>query len=51
MHKFTAVAYYGGIPPKNNNPEKPLILDNFCQGVLASGDTAIQHIPLTKWNG
>ncbi len=47
MHKFTAVAYYGGIPPKNNNPEKPLILDNFCQGVMASGDTAIQHKVMT----
>lgn len=43
MSKFTAVAYYGGIPSKNNNPEKPLILDNFCQGVLTAGDTAIQH--------
>lgn len=43
MFKFTAVAYYGGIPPKNNNPEKPLILDNFCQGVIAAGDTAIAH--------
>jgi len=43
MSKFTAVAYYGGIPSKNNNIEKPLILDNFCQGVLTAGDTAIQH--------
>jgi hypothetical protein len=38
-----AVAYYGGIPPNNNNVEKPLILDNFCQGVTSSGDTAIAH--------
>lgn len=38
-----AVAYYGGIPSKNSNPEKPLILDYFCQGVAASGDTAIAH--------
>lgn len=43
MSNITAVAYYGGIPPQNNNPEKPLILDNFCQGVTASGDTAIAH--------
>ncbi len=43
MSKLTAVAYYGGIPPQNNNPEKPLILDNFCQGVSAVGDTAIGH--------
>ena len=43
MSNFTAVAYYGGIPPRNNNPEKPRILDNFCQGVAAVGDTAIAH--------
>jgi len=43
MSKLTAVAYYGGIPPKNTNLEKPLILDNFCQGVSALGDTAIAH--------
>lgn len=43
MAKLTAVAYYGGIPPNNNNPEKPLILDYFCQGVTAMGDTAIKH--------
>jgi hypothetical protein len=38
-----AVAYYGGIPPNNNNIEKPMILDYFCQGVTAAGDTAIAH--------
>lgn len=43
MSKYTAVAYYGGIPPNNNNLEKPLILDNFCQGVAACGDHAIAH--------
>lgn len=43
MSKLTAVAYYGGIPPTNNNPEKPMILDNFCHGVLQSGDSAIAH--------
>jgi len=43
MPKYIAVAYYAGIPPKNNNPEKPAILDNFCQGVSAIGDTAIAH--------
>ena len=36
-----AVAYYGGIPPHNNNLEKPRILDNFLTGVRNSGDTAI----------
>lgn len=43
MANFTAVAYYAGIPPNNKNPEKPLILDNFCQGVITSGDTAIAN--------
>jgi len=43
MSNLTAVAYYGGIPPQNNNPEKPMILDNFIAGVNASGDTAIAH--------
>lgn len=43
MSKFTAVAYYAGIPPNNSNPEKPAILDNFLRGVTVSGDTAISH--------
>lgn len=43
MSKFTAVAYYGGIPLENNNLEKPQILDNFCKGVSMSGDIAIAH--------
>jgi hypothetical protein len=43
MPNLTAVAYYGGIPPNNNNIEKPLILDNFSQGVRVSGDNIIQH--------
>jgi hypothetical protein len=43
MHKITAVAYYGGIPPNNTNVEKPLILDNFLLGVKAYGDNAIAH--------
>ncbi len=43
MSKYTAVAYYGGIPPNNKNPEKPAILDYFCQGVRSVGDSAIDH--------
>jgi hypothetical protein len=43
MSKLTAVAYYGGIPANNKNLEKPQILDYFCQGVTATGDTAIAH--------
>jgi hypothetical protein len=43
MSKLTAVAYYAGIPLKNNNPEKPKILDNFLHGVKSSGDIAIAH--------
>ena len=44
---LTAVAYYGGIPSKNNNPEKPLILDNFLEGVKKSGDNAIGHTQMS----
>jgi len=43
MSKLTAVAYYGGIPARNSNPEKPLILDNFIQGVNSSGDQGVSH--------
>lgn len=43
MSKITAVAYYGGIPPSNNNPEKPLILDYFIQGVNSCGDHGVAH--------
>jgi len=43
VSNITAVAYYAGIPPNNKNLEKPQILDYFCQGVTASGDTAIAH--------
>jgi hypothetical protein len=43
MSSYTAVAYYGGIPPNNNNLEKPMILDNFIAGVNAAGDTGIAH--------
>ena len=43
MSKLIAVAYYGGIPPYNNNLEKPLILNNFISGVNAAGDSGISH--------
>lgn len=43
MSRYTAVAYYGGIPPGNKNLEKPLILDYFIQGVNKSGDIGIAH--------
>lgn len=43
MRKFTVAAYYAGIPPNNSNPEKPLILDNYCLGVLIQGDRPIKH--------
>ena len=46
MSNVTAVAYYAGIPPNNNNIEKPQILDYFCQGVTAAGDQAIAHTGL-----
>jgi len=43
MSKFTAIAYYNGIPPNNKNLEKPMILNFFCEGVKKSNDTAIEH--------
>lgn len=43
MSNFTAVAYFGGIPPQNKNEEKPLILKNFLTGVQAVGDNAVAH--------
>jgi len=51
MSKLTAIVYYSGIPPSNNNPEKPLILDNFYQGVIAAGDTAIAQRALSAIPG
>ena len=47
MSKYTAVAYYGGIPASNNNPEKPRILTNFCKGVIAAGDQVVAHTAMT----
>jgi len=47
MSRLTAVAYYAGIPPNNNNPEKPAILDNFVAGVNAVGDIGILHRTMT----
>lgn len=47
MSKLITVAYYGGIPPKNNNLEKPQILDNFCAGVERVGDIAIRHMDIS----
>ena len=41
--QFKAVAYYGGIPSNNSNPEKPQILDNFIQGVNIAGDIGVAH--------
>ncbi len=47
MSNYTAAAYYAGIPMKNNNSEKPKILDNFIQGVNAAGDKGISHRTLS----
>jgi len=43
MSKLTAVAYFKGIPPNNKNMEKPMILNNFLQGVRQLGDIAINN--------
>lgn len=41
--KYTVVTYLAGIPAKNKNLEKPLILKNFATGVRKAGDTVIEH--------
>lgn len=41
MSKITVVAYQDCLPRKNNNPEKIQALQKFCQGVRATGDSAI----------
>jgi len=38
---YTVVSYLKGIPPKNNNPEKPRSLTNFIRGVNSVGDKGI----------
>ena len=40
---LNVVAYTGGIPAKNKNPEKPLILKYFIDGVIKNGDTGMLH--------
>ena len=40
---INVVAYMGGIPAKNKNPEKPLILQNFIAGVNQVGDSGLVH--------
>lgn len=37
------VSYLGGIPPRNNNPDKPAMLRNFAQGVKNAGDDGVVH--------
>lgn len=40
---MNVVSYLAGIPAKNKNPEKPLILTNFIEGVNRVGDTGTVH--------
>ena len=40
---LNVIAYSGGIPIKNKNPEKPLILKYFIDGVNALGDRGMVH--------
>lgn len=37
------VSYLNGIPGNNKNPEKPLMLQKFIDGVNAVGDTGVAH--------
>jgi len=41
------VSYLNGIPKRNNNQQKPLILHNFVEGVKKNGDEGILH---TGWH-
>jgi hypothetical protein len=43
MKPLNVVAYTAGIPAKNKNPEKPLILQNFIEGVNKVGDRGMLH--------
>jgi len=43
MKVLNVVAYSGGIPAKNKNPEKPLILKYFIDGVNKLGDRGMVH--------
>jgi len=38
MSQISVASYLMGIPPGNNNPEKPAIINNFIAGVNAIGD-------------
>ena len=42
MDKKRVIAYFNCIPPRNKNPEKPLILENYIKGVNAVGDEGIE---------
>ena len=42
-NKINVILYSGGIPAKNKNLEKPLILKNFAEGIRKSGDLALEH--------
>lgn len=45
--KYTVVTYLAGIPAKNKNPEKPLILRYFADGVRKFGDAVVEHTQLS----
>ena len=38
------VSYLSGIPVKNNNLQKPAILNNFIQGCNVVGDQGIPYV-------
>ena len=38
MSQISVASYLKGIPPGNENPEKPKIIKNFINGVNACGD-------------
>lgn len=44
------VSYLAGIPPRNKNPEKPMLLKNYIAGVQAVGDQGIVWEPNSVMN-
>ena len=47
---MNVVSFLGGIPPRNQNPDKPMMLKLFAEGVNKVGDKGIVHEGMTYQN-
>ena len=47
MLSMNVVSFLGGIPPRNQNPDKPMMLKLFAEGVNKVGDKGIVHEGMT----